>query len=609
MKAKQYKNHSDVPSEYKWDLEDILQGKSIEEIIDEYKNIFKQRIQTKETKYQTIEAYIADLKLSEKQSVLVNKIDNYISNNLSSDLTNAKYLKLENEFKNISHDLLSEFGSETNRFFKNIEKLKLWKEDPRLKSYKIHIEETIKEFKHKLDDNIEEYLLQTSIGTPDPHSIFSILTNSELDYGFIEDSKGNKHKLNKTNRVKFSKSDDKKLRKGAYQNFWNAYLKHKDSLSEILFQHFKAITTDAKIRKYKSAVDMLTSSDKVSDEILQKLFLKVAQSKHLAKKYNDNYKKFYKQKFNEKMEVWDTSRELLNIKSSYTVHEMNDIVQKALKPFGEEYSKQIEKALTQNWVDYMSTETKRGGAYSIGGTYGIDKKYILMNFEGTLSSVETLAHELGHSMHSYYSDKHNDIQNASYPIFLAEIASIFNEFMLFDYLLKSTKSDAFKFKILSSIISGFFGTVNKQILWANFEYDLYKGIADGSVSSSYESISKVYFENAKKYSNKKSHKYTVKDNLQCIYVPHYYYGFYVYKYAVGQLVASYFFKQYQNQGKKALENYIANFLSAGGSDYPLNILKKVGVDLLDDNFYKEGFSYIENLINQWIKLGKKIFKN
>ncbi|EIE40175.1 oligoendopeptidase F [Mycoplasmopsis canis] len=608
MEVKQYKNHKEVPSKYKWDLDDILKGKSIHYWIDEYEKIMKQRINIKDSKFNSIEEYLVDIELAEKQELISNKIDNYISNNQNTDIVNADFIKLSKDFELKSHELSKEFGSETNRFFIHIEKMKNWKEDSRLKLYKRDIEDLIASKDHKLDDKIEEFLLETSIGEPDPHSIFSILSNSELDFGYITLKNGKKVKLDKVNRTKFLKSDDSKVRKQAFNNFWDGYIKHKDSFAEILFQHFNKLVTVAKVRKYKSAVEMLTFDDKVTDKTLLKLFNKVSEKRNIIKKYVKNYKIFYKKRFKEDFNEWDSMRDLVKVKSSYSVEEMNELVKESLKPFGEEYSEQINKALTENWVDYMSAKTKRGGAYSIGGTYGIDKKYILMNFDGTLRSVETLAHELGHSMHSYYSDKHNDINNASYPIFLAEIASIFNELMLFDYLLKNSKNDKLKFNILDSIISGFNGTVLKQVMWSNYEYDLYKGIQEGKINSSYDSISKTYFENAKKYSLKDKISYSIKNTIQSIYVPHYYYGFYVYKYAIGQLVAIYFFKQYKNYGKEALDNYIKNFLSAGGNDYPIEILKKVGVDLNDDKFYDEGFQYIEDLVQEWTKLGKKIFK-
>ncbi|QCZ36462.1 oligoendopeptidase F [Mycoplasma nasistruthionis] len=607
MKAKQYKKYSDVPKQYQWDLEDILQNKPLTYWIDLSVEIAKKRISNKDSKYKTIEAYLEDIKDANLASEVENKISNYLSNKLNVNLIDPEIKKLSQDYEFLSQQLSDEFGSELNRFYANMDKMLIYKEDPRLKNHKRYIEELIENKKHKLSDEVEEYLIQSAIGEPDPHAIFSVLTNSELDYGYVE-FKNKKVKLNPTNRSQFLKSDDSNVRKQAYQNYWNAYYKHKDSLSELLFQEFQRTATHAKLTKYDSATQMLTSSDKVSDQVLQTLFKQVSENRKVLLKYRKYYNKFYLAKFKSKMKKWDTQRELVKTKAQYSVEEAKQLVLDAIQPFGSEYINQVQKAFNENWIDFMSVVNKRSGAYSIGGTYGIDKKYILMNFDGELGSVETLAHELGHSMHSYFSDKNQPIELSQYPIFLAEIASIFNELMLFDNLLKTSNDKKLKFKILTNMIDGFVGTVLRQVQWANYEYDLYHAIAKGKISSSYDAISKLYFENSKKYSLSKLNKYVAKDNLGSIYVPHYYYGFYVYKYAIGQLVANYFFADYQKRGKEALDNYIKNFLSQGSSDYPIEILKKVGVDLEDNNFYTQGFAYLSDLIDQWVVLGKEIFK-
>ncbi|SJZ50593.1 oligoendopeptidase F [Mycoplasmopsis verecunda] len=610
MVAKQYKKYSDVPKQYRWDLEDILQGKTLEEWIEQYKNVFKKRIANKDTKYTSIEAYLSDLKDSETQTLISYKIDNYLSNNHNINIIDPNFKKLLQDYEFLNQQLEEEFGSELNRFYAHIEQMKQWNDDPRLSLYKRGIEDLIEQYSHKLSDEVEEYIIKTALGEPDPHNIFSIITNSELDYGFINITDKKKVKLNPTNRVQFAKSKNKEVRKQAYINFWDAYYKHRQSLSETLYQHFKSITVEAKIRKYDSAVVMLTASDKVSDEILNTLFKQVSNRASIFNKFSKAYKKFYKAKYGEKMQKWDTTRDLASVKSEYSVEEAKEIVTNAMKPFGDEYNTEVHKAFNEHWIDYMPVNNKRSGAYSIGGTYGIDKKYILMNFDGRLDSIETLAHELGHSMHSYFSSKYQPLVNSQYPIFLAEIASIFNELMLFDYLLKTSDNDNLKFKILTNMITGFSGTVLTQVEWANYEYDLYKEIASGNASGSYETISEIYFKNSLKYKidKKKQYKYKEKDNLKSIYVPHYYYGFYVYKYAIGQLVANYFFAKYKKEGVSALESYINNFLKAGCSNYPIEILKNVGVDLNSEDFYSLGFKYVQDLIDEWIKLGNKIFK-
>ncbi|WP_406617999.1 M3 family oligoendopeptidase [Mycoplasmopsis lipophila] len=607
MKVKQFKKYEEVPEQYRFDLENILEGKNIDDLINEYKNLYEIMIQNKFSKYETIEKYLEDIEINKKITIISNRISNYLSNKHNANLIDPEILALIQKFELIDNELSIRYGSDINRFYQNIEKIKIWKEDPRLKTYKIQIENNIKEYEHKLDDKVEEYLIESAIGVPDLESIFEIITDSEMDYGFPLDSKKKKHPLNRANRISLMKSNDKVLRKNVRHNWIKAIYDHRESLAQILYQHFNYLVTIAKTRKYPSTVEMLTKEDEVSKELLQKLFNNVSKQKIIFKKFNQYYKVFYSKKYKEKYdEKTDAYRDLTKIKSSYTIEEMQNIVIEALKPYGQEYSEKIKEAINNRWIDYMSVDHKQSGAYSIGESYGLNKKYILMNFDGDLRSVETLAHELGHSMHSYFSDKNQPIENSQYPIFLAEIASIYNELMLYDYLLKTSKDDHFKFKILTSMIEGFMGTVMRQVEWANYEFDLYKAIEKGEPASSYDAISKIYFENAKKYSNKKI-IYKPFELIASIDVPHYYYHFYVYKYAIGQLSANYFFMKYK-ENDNFLQEYIHNFLSAGCSQKPLDILKNNGIDLNDETYYENGFKFVDELINQWINLGKKIFK-
>lgn len=229
-----------------------------------------------------------------------------------------------------------------------------------------------------------------------------------------------------------------------------------------------------------------------------------------------------------------------------------------------------------------------------------------MNFDFTINSVHTLAHELGHSLHSYYSDLHQDYHNSSYPIFLAEIASIFNELMVDDYLLKNQDDDKLKFDIVFQKISTFISTVQRQVIWADYEATLYKKMDSGELTGSYDDFVKIYEQIIKKY-KPNDDEIDEKSFIYSVIVPHYYYGYYVYKYAIGYLAANVFFQKYKKEGKTAIKNYIENFLSKGGSDWPSEILKQAGVDLSDPEMYRQAFSVLESQIDEYIRLGKKIF--
>lgn len=605
---KQYKNIQEVPKKYLFDLESILENETFENWLSKYQEILDLQIAIKDSKYDTLDAYLEGLKLNEKGALISNKISNYLSNNSNRELNNPLFKELENKVQQINEKFDEKFGSETVRFYKNIEKIKVWINDPKLANYRVSLNQDIENYNHKLDDKIEEFLVKTESSTPNYEEPFVLLTDSETDYGYVYDQKNKKLKLNPVSRIKFLKSDDAILRKNTVKQWKKATSQFKQTLANLLYQQFKGINVEAKLRNYNSAVSMLTSNDKVSDEVLNKLFTKVQSLKNEVHKYSQAFAKFYNLKFKEKFnKKYDSLRELTNVKSNYSVEDAQKLVLEALNPFGNEYMSIVNKAFNENWIDYMTIENKMSGAYSIGSTYGIDKKFILMNFDGQFGSVETLAHELGHSLHSYFSDTYNDLVNSKYPILLAEVASIFNEQMLYNHILKTSKNKELKFQILGSMIEGFFGTVVRQTQWAEYEYNLYAKIANFEVNSSYESISQLYYDVTKNYVYKPL-KYNPNDLIASVSVPHFYYHFYVYKYAIGQLVANYFFAKYELEGEEYLQYYINNFLKKGGSDLPLKILENVGVNLLDDEFYEIGFKYIKKLIKQYIALGNEIFK-
>ncbi|WP_027334006.1 oligoendopeptidase F [Mycoplasma elephantis] len=611
MKNKQYKNRNEIDPKFKWNLDILLDGKSPKDAINELFIMSKELLKYKDDKYNSINDFLKFKKIEEQFTIKYNKIYNYLSNKQNENVVDKEINLLYSEFEYLYNNFISEYGCEDTRIIKNEEKIKEWINLKEFEPYKKNILAVIDSKKYKLEANIEDYINKSSYGIPDIESIFSIIDNSEIDYGYATNSKNKKIKITNANYSSLLKHNDFNVRKTAKLSYEDAYIKRKNSYSALLFNEFKSHVSEAKIRNYNSTVEMLTYEDRIDDKFITTLYSAVKNNLYIFKKYHKYKKKFFKAKFKKEYTRFDSEVDLFKLKQSYTINEAQELVLEALKPFGENYINQINKAFSENWIDYMVCDNKQSGAYSIGATYGLDKKYILMNFDNQLRSVETLAHELGHSMHSFYSDNNLNIEESQYPIFLAEIASIFNELMLYDHLLLSSPSEIETFSILNSIINGFIGTVMRQVEWSNYEYNLYKAIETGKASPNYDSLSKIYFENSKEYNYKtniKSNKFNENEQIGCIYVPHYYMNFYVYKYAIGQLVANIFFERYKQKGKDILEEYITKFLSAGGKKWPLEILKDNNIDLYDPNVYNLGFKNIESVINQWIKIGKKLFK-
>ncbi|MXR55848.1 oligoendopeptidase F [Mycoplasma flocculare] len=602
-----YKKYSEIPEKYRFDLESLLDGRTIEENFAAILAISNELVAKKDQQFENVENFLEYKKLEENFGIKYNKISNYISNNISVNVIDPVFNELNERFMFQMSEFEAKLGSLDVIFYKKEDKIRSWIDDERIKPYLKDLNYRLENKKHKLADEIENYLTKSSFGEVSVYKIFSILSNSETKFENIIDENGQKLELNSTNYYNYLKTGTPQVRKIAYENYHKAYLAHKNTFANLLYQHIKSHSVEAKMRNYNSLIEASLSSDRFCLKSLEKLFNFVASAAPIFEKFKNAQKKFYKAKFGSEMNSWDRLVPLVEIKNNYTVKEAQKIILESVIPLGAEYEKMVKKSFEQRWIDYHYVDSKRSGAYSIGGSYGLEKKYILMNFDFTINSVHTLAHELGHSLHSYYSDKNQDFHNSSYPIFLAEIASIFNELLLDDYLLEKQQDDNFKFEILFQKITTFIGTVQRQIIWADYEAILYNKIDKGEPISSYEAFVKIYKEIWQKY-NPNDPLENEKPLIYSVIVPHYYYGYYVYKYAIGYLVANVFFQKYKKEGKKALDNYIENFLSKGGSDWPSEILKKAGVDLADSSIYTEAFSLLENQIDEYIRLGKKIFK-
>lgn len=605
---KQYKKYSDIEEKYRFDLEHILGNQTYEELRNDYFKLLEKQIEIKDSKYDSFENFVSSIKIDEQALFLSNKLENYLSNKLNTNIVDSKTNKMISEFESKKAKYNKLFGSEINRIALHKDKIIKWLDKPELKEVKKDLEGILEDLEHKLDDKVELYLSSTSHGNPDVSELFGILTDSEIQYGFARNKWGKKYEITEASRPSLLRHKDERVRKETYINYANSYLKHKQSLAKMLYQHIKEISVNALHRKYESSLDSILASDKIDKKLLTIIYKNVKNNMNIFKKYYKAHASFFEAKFSKKMEPWDFSVDLVKVKNSYSVEEGQKILKEITSVMPYEYPQVVDKAIKERWVDYINVPSKRSGAYSIGSSYGLDKIYILMNWDNTINSVNTLCHEMGHSMHSYFSDKTQSIFRSQYPIFLAEIASIFNELLLNDYLISKAKSDEEKFFLLSESIGDFIGTVLRQTQWSNFEYELYNRIDNNEALNSYEAIEQLYVDVVKEY-NMSDKELTIGNlyNVHSVMVPHFYYYFYVYKYALGYIVANVFFQQYKKDGKTALENYVNKFLSAGDKDWPANILKEAGVDIYSEEIYQKAFSILDEKVEEYIKLGKKIF--
>lgn len=613
--AKKYANYHDVPEKYRFDLDHLLKGKKIEDLIKEAIKIKQKLVEMQPKIYDSAKNYLASIKLDEEFKLIDNRVSNYLSNNKSVNLINPEINKLIEEYETQMRILSIKAGATTDQFFQNAEKVAKWIKQPEFDHYRLNLTHLINSKKHKVSAEIENYLKLTSKGETQLYDLFGILNYSEMDYGYAIDSKGRKRKINDGNYKDLMKSKDEQLRKSAFHSRSNALFKHRELMAKMLIDQFKKISANALAYKFNSSVEMLIYDDEVQTDLLTTLYENAQKHAEIFGRYRRIRRQAFYKKYGKKYQKWDSYLEITKIKNKYSIDDCQKLILKALKPLGKEYNKMLKKAFSERWIDYCHVENKRAGAYSIGNTYGLEKIYILTNYSDDYDSVSTLAHELGHSMHTYYSNKTQPISLSSYPIFLAEIASVFNQIMLNKYMFEHSKSDQERLFFLEEMISDFFSTVIVQLEFSNYEFELYKRIDQDQPIGSFEDIKKIYHEVMLKYLDKKSRENLSKPNqykkLKMLYsftVPHYYYWFYVYKYAVGYICAYAFYSDYEKRGQAGIDNYINNFLSQGRSDWPVKLLQKAGVDLYDPKIYDAAFGVVNKLISQYAALVKKVFK-
>ncbi len=603
-------SRNEVDKKYQWDLEFLLSNTTVSEMLAQIKKLDQKKYALINSFYKDHKSFDQWLQLSQEIGILGNKVYNYVSNKLNEEVTNNDNQKAQQEVMLFFNELSQKYANLENIIIKNKPLIKKILADPKYKNLSHSYEDLFRSEQYILSDVEEQLLSKLSLVLDVNHDIFATLTDGDFNFGKIKDVDGKEHPLVQGNFIQFLKNKDATLRKNAFMRFWEVYNDHKNTLAKTLYNHHYSVSVDAKIRKYDDSVTMQTFGDKIDHQFLNQLYDNVKKQTPLFKKYFKNRNLFLKKKLGvKKLNPWDKRIDLIDdLKIKFSKANGINLITDAIQPLGKEYVSTIKRAVSENWVDFEPVKGKRSGAYSIGASYGLDKKYILMNWNDNFNSVTTLAHELGHSLHSYFSDKYQDYFNASYPIILAEIASTFNEVLLAEHLLKTSSDDKLKFYVISNLLDTFVGTVHRQTMWSNYEFIAFQTVDSGQPLV-FKDYAEIYEKNLREYYGMKPEtKIPLFSELGSVYVPHFYYNFYVYKYAVGIISALSFIENFHSGKDDNLDSYINNFLKAGGSDYPLATLKKAGVDLLDKKTYDQAFKYFDNLLQEYIKLGNKIFK-
>ena len=566
----------DVDKKYKWDLSVIYKDEAA--FFEDYakaEKMIKAFAAHEKTMLSGAEGLYNTLKAMTDIEAVIEKLWQYASLNFSVETNNNSFQALDGRVRSLAvmAGTVSWFVSP---YLLRVEKetLEKWfSEYPALETYRRTVELSVRYKDHTLSDECEQLMSKMEDFLGGNQQTRSLFANADLKFGKIRNSEGKLVELTDTNYVPFLMSTDRKVRQAAFRTLYKTYEQFGNTFASLYANHVKEKTTLAKARNFKSSIESYTFSDEVTPVIYNNLIASVG--KGLQPLYD--YYELKRQVLGvDKLHLYDVYAPLISeLDKKYTYEEAVAETLAAVEVFGDEYYNALKAGLTEKgWVDVYPTKGKRGGAFSSGcpGT----EPYILLNFNGTFDNVSTLAHEAGHSMHSYFSIKYNEPHNSSYRIFVAEVASTVNELLMAHKKLRESQNDTEKLYILNELMETYKGTLYRQTMFAEFERDMHALTEKGEPLTA-DLINKKYYRLVKKYFGK-----DVAVDKQIAYewmrIPHFYSCFYVYKYSTCISAASAIVKRIEEEGESYVSKYI-DFLKCGNAKSPLDSLLVAGIDM------------------------------
>lgn len=471
-----------------------------------------------------------------------------------------------------------------------------WLLDPSFKDHKVMVMKMLRYKPHVLSSEMEHLMaLQSEVGHK-ANETFSALTNIDFDFGSIKTDEGI-IPLSQSTYSLFMQHTDQKVRKAAYKKFYKTFNSHENTLASLYETSVKQDIFRSKVRKHTNVRSMFLFPDNVEDAVYDSLISSVKEALPSLHRYYDIRKNQLGLK---KLNHYDVYAPMVEgVKVTHTYEQAVDVITSALSPLGEEYVTTLRKGLTHDrWVDRYENKGKRSGAFSSGSFSG--PPYILMNYhEDVLRDVFTLAHEGGHSMHSYYSAKNNPYPSYDYTIFEAEVASTFNEQLLAHYLLNNTNDNVMKKYIVSKQLEDTVATLYRQTMFAEYEHIIHT-LAEGGEPITVDLLRGEYRKLLEQYFGEKV-VLSEESDLEGLRIPHFYRAFYVYKYATGISAAIALSQKVLNGGEKERGDYLS-FLSSGGSTYPIDSLKLAGVDMSTEEPVREALKTFDTLLDTFTSL-------
>ncbi len=503
--------------------------------------------------------------------------------------------------KGQAENLLVQFGTKTSFIQSDI--LKLSEEkikeyfalEKQLEDYDIFIKKILDKKDYILSSQMEELFSLTNLFSDSTRNASAMLSNLELPIPTVTLSTGKEIKLTTANFNLYRGGKVKEDRELVMKEFFENRYKFRNTFATLLDGGIKTHLFNAKARGYKDCLEAALKPNNIDREVYLNLIKTVKENLKPLHDYLKIKKDFLSLDNMRYSDLYASS--ITSVNKEYSIEEGINLVINSMEILGKEYTDALKEGFENNWMDIYPNKGKRSGAYSNGACY--DKHpFVLMNFDGRYSNVSTLTHEFGHALHSYFSNKNNHSSKARYPIFLAEIASTFNENLLIDFILKKEDDKEFKKYILDQHIEGLRGTLYRQTLFAEFELLIHQEVEAGR-SLTADFLDETYLKLTREYYGHNNGVMEVPEYIKSewSYIPHFYMNFYVYQYSTGVIASMALVELVQNEGEKARDKYMT-FLKSGGNDYPLNILNRAGVDLRQVEVIKKGLDKFASIVEE-----------
>ncbi|MDT2048079.1 oligoendopeptidase F [Priestia aryabhattai] len=596
--VKKLPNRSEIKIEDTWRLEDIFEtDEAWEKEFQAVKALVPEMEQYRGKLGESADTLFKALQQQDELTMRVSKLYTYAHMRYDQDTTNSFYQGLNDRIKTLYTEIASALSYVTPELLAVDEAtLKQYLEESKdLQLYAHALDEVNRERPHILSESEEAILAQASEALGASSNTFGMLNNADLEFPSIKDENGEEVEITHGRYIRFLESSDRRVREDAFKAVYDTYGKFKNTFASTLSGTVKKDNFSAKVRNYESARHAALSANNIPEEVYDNLVATVNEYLPLLQRYIDLRKKVLGV---DELHMYDLYTPLVqDVKMEIPYSEAKDYLLKGLAPLGEEYISILKEGFENRWVDVHENKGKRSGAYS-SGTYGTNP-YILMNWQDNVNNLFTLAHEFGHSVHSYYTRKEQPYPYGDYSIFVAEVASTCNEALLNDYLLKTIDDEKKRLYLLNHYLEGFRGTVFRQTMFAEFEHEIHVRAQNGEPLTP-ELLTKLYYDLNKKYFGDN----LVIDEeigLEWARIPHFYYNYYVYQYATGFSAAAALSKQILEEGDAAVERYLG-FLKAGSSDYPIEVLKRAGVDMTTAEPIKEALEVFKEKLEEMERL-------